>query len=118
MGILHAPGPSPVVARALERGGFALESWTMLTISQRLLAGALGIPFLPTRSIAGSSLADELRAAGGFAEIRDPFDPSRSQGVVRAYQPDVSFVHAWAADPAGNVYAGYTGAQYFRRFSK
>jgi acyl CoA:acetate/3-ketoacid CoA transferase alpha subunit/acyl CoA:acetate/3-ketoacid CoA transferase beta subunit len=97
------PGPSPVVARALERGRFALESWTMLTISQRLLAGALGIPFLPTRSIAGSSLADELRAAGGFAEIRDPFDPSRSQGVVRAYQPDVSFVHAWAADPAGNA---------------
>lgn len=97
------PGPSPVVARALAAGGFELENWTMLTISQRLLAAALGVPFAPTRSLQGSDLAEELRAAGGYAEVEDPFEPGRRTAVVRAYTPDLSFVHAWAADPAGNA---------------
>jgi len=97
------PGPSPITARALARGDLELENWTMLTISQRLLAGALGVPFMATRSIAGSSLAEELRESGGYAEVADPFGSVRPQGVVRAYQPDVSFVHAWAADRSGNA---------------
>ncbi|MCH2173776.1 glutaconate CoA-transferase [Myxococcota bacterium] len=97
------PGPSPVVARALERGDFELENWTMLTISQRLLAGAMGVPFLTTRSIQGSDMAEELERAGAYAEVEDPFEPGRQQGVVRAYRPDLSFVHAWAADASGNA---------------
>jgi acyl CoA:acetate/3-ketoacid CoA transferase alpha subunit len=97
------PGPSPVTARALARGRLELENWTMLTISQRLLAGAMGVPFLTTRSIAGSSLAADLAQAGHFAEIPDPFHAGRTQGVISAYHPDVSFVHAWAADRAGNA---------------
>jgi len=102
------PGPSPVVGRSLAEGAFELENWSMLTISQRLLAGAMGVPFLPTRSLAGSDMARELRESGGYAEVLDPFSESESgeaefQGVVRAYQPDIAFVHAWAADPAGNA---------------
>jgi len=98
------PGPSPVVARALAEGSLELESWSMLTISQRLLAGAMGVPFLPTRSLAGSDMARELADAGGYAEVADPFSPDGSpQGLVRAYRPDIAFVHAWAADPAGNA---------------
>lgn len=97
------PGPSAVVQRALERGQLELENWTMLTIPQRLLAGAMGVPFLPTRSLAGSSIGAEQAERGNFAEIADPFEPNRKTGVLRAYQPDISFVHAWAADPAGNA---------------
>ena len=97
------PGPTRVVGRALARGGFELENWSMLTLVQRLFAGALGLPFLPTRSLAGSSLADENAEKGLFAEIDDPFEPGRRQGVVRAYRPDLSLVYAWAADPAGNA---------------
>ena len=97
------PGPSPIIARALARKELEIENWTMLTISQRLLAGAMGVPFLTTRSIVGSSMAAELGKSGHFAEIPDPFDPDQRQGVIRAYHPDISFVHAWAADPAGNA---------------
>jgi acyl CoA:acetate/3-ketoacid CoA transferase alpha subunit/acyl CoA:acetate/3-ketoacid CoA transferase beta subunit len=97
------PGPTAVVARALAGGRFELENWSMLTIVQRLLAGAMGVPFLPTRSLAGSSLGEENAARGRFAEIDDPFEPGRRQGVVQAYQPDLSLVYAWAADPAGNA---------------
>ena len=97
------PGPSPVVTRALARGDFELENWTMLTISQRLLAGAMGVPFLTTRSLQGSDMAGELERAGAYAEVDDPFEPGRRQAVIRAYRPELSFVHAWAADPSGNA---------------
>ena len=97
------PGPSPVTRWALERGDFELENWTMLTIAQRLLAGAMGVPFLSTRSITGSSLATERLASGNYAELPDPFDPGRVQGVISAYRPDIAFVHVWAADRAGNA---------------
>ncbi len=97
------PGPSPVVARALAQRSLELESWSMLTISQRLLAGALGVPFFATRSLAGSDLGKQLAASGGYAEVEDPFHPGTMQGVVAAYRPDLAFVHAWAADPAGHA---------------
>lgn len=94
------PGPSPLVARALA-SGVEIENLTMLTIPQRLLAGALGVPFITTRSLAGSSLADE--APDTFREIPDPFDPVGRAGALKAYRPDIAFVHAWAADPSGNA---------------
>jgi acyl CoA:acetate/3-ketoacid CoA transferase alpha subunit/acyl CoA:acetate/3-ketoacid CoA transferase beta subunit len=98
------PGPSPVIRWAFERGdAFEIENWTMLTISQRLMAGALGVPFLTTRSIVGSTMAQENAAAGAYAEMDDPFNPGQRQGIVRAYNPDITFLHAWAADKSGNA---------------
>lgn len=97
------PGPSPVVARVLEAQSCVLEHWTMLTLSQRLLAGAQGVPFATTRSLIGSDMARELEGQGVYREIDDPFTPGSRQAVVRALRPDLAFVHAWAADPAGNA---------------
>ncbi len=97
------PGPSPVVARALEAKSCHFEHWTMLTLSQRLLAGAQGVPFATTRSLQGSDMAAELEAQGVYREVEDPFEPGRRQAVIRALQPDLALVHAWAADAAGNA---------------
>lgn len=97
------PGPSPVVARALEAGSCDFEHWTMLTLSQRLFAGAQGVPFTTTRSLQGSDMARELEAQGVYREVEDPFEPGRRQAVIRALQPDLALVHAWGADPAGNA---------------
>jgi acyl CoA:acetate/3-ketoacid CoA transferase alpha subunit/acyl CoA:acetate/3-ketoacid CoA transferase beta subunit len=97
------PGPSPVMWRALDRGDVEIENWTMLTISQRLLAGAMGVPFLPTRSLAGSTIGAELAEVGNYVEIADPSNPDETFGMLRAYRPDISFVHAWAADRSGNA---------------
>lgn len=97
------PGPSPVIHRALDRGDVEIENWTMLTISQRLLAGAMGVPFLPTRSLAGSTIGAELAETGKYIEMADPANPEETFGMIRAYRPDISFVHAWAADRSGNA---------------
>lgn len=97
------PGPSPVVQRALDSGEFELENWTMLTISQRLLGGCMGVPYFPTRSLAGSSIGEELKPSGNFIEMPVPGDGGATFGLLRSYRPDISFVHAWAADVYGNA---------------
>lgn len=94
------PAPNPVFQAARREGRVELENWSMLTLPLRLLAGAMGLPFLPTRSLSGSSMADEH--PGAFATIDDPFGGGRI-GVVKALQPDVAFVHALAADCWGNA---------------
>ena len=87
----------------------------MLTLPLRVLAGALGVPFLPTRSLLGSSMEEDNARDGDFLAVDDPFDPDRGSsageaaartgriGLVRALVPDVALFHAWAADRAGNV---------------
>jgi acyl CoA:acetate/3-ketoacid CoA transferase alpha subunit/acyl CoA:acetate/3-ketoacid CoA transferase beta subunit len=96
------PGPSPVVARALARG-LALENWTMLTISQRLFAGAQGVSATTTRSLVNSDLGRELEAQGLFREVPDPFRAGETLGLLPAIRPDLALVHVWAADAAGNA---------------
>jgi acyl CoA:acetate/3-ketoacid CoA transferase alpha subunit/acyl CoA:acetate/3-ketoacid CoA transferase beta subunit len=100
---IPTPGPSPVVQRALARGELELENLTMLTIPLRLLAGAMGLPLIPTRSLAGSSVGEQAAAAGSYLELDDPFGSGERVGLLRPYQPDVALAHVWAADPAGNA---------------
>lgn len=100
---IPTPGPSPAIQRALARGEFELENLTMLTIPLRLLAGAMGVPLIPTRSLADSSVGEEAARAGSYLQIDDPFGSGERVGLLRAYQPDVALAHVWAADPSGNA---------------
>ncbi len=94
------PGPSPIVQRAF-KDGVRFENWSLYTHLQRLQAAALGLEFLPTRSLLGTTMAKENASA--FKEIADPFGGEAPVGLVKALAPDLSLVHAWAADPAGNA---------------
>ena len=96
-----SPGPSHVIQRAYREGTVEIENWTLYSMQQRLMAGALGVGFMPTRSIAGSSMAEEN--SGCFTEITDPFDSSRRIGAVKALNTDIAIVHALAADRYGNT---------------
>jgi len=96
------PVPQPLIARAILSGELTVQNWTMLTMPLRLLAGAMGVPFLPTRSLLGSSMEEDNARDGDFIAADDPFEGGRV-GFVRALVPDVALFHAWAADRAGNV---------------
>ncbi|MFQ5615482.1 MAG: glutaconate CoA-transferase, partial [Anaerolineales bacterium] len=61
----------------------------------------LNLPFLPTRSILGSSLEDDL--GDRFRRMPNPFDPAETLGLVPALRPDLNLTHGWAADPEGNT---------------
>ena len=95
------PSPNRVFLRALKEGSLEIENWSIYTISLRLKAAALGVPFLPTHSLTGSDMEKENR--DDFMVIEDPFKSGRKIGMVRALQPDLTVIHAWMADPEGNA---------------
>ncbi len=93
--------PSGILQRAYKEKSVIIEDWSLCTITQRLMAGALGLPFMPTGSITGSSMEQENIQT--FKKIKDPFGSGRDTGLVKALNPDLSIIHAWAADPHGNT---------------
>jgi acyl CoA:acetate/3-ketoacid CoA transferase alpha subunit/acyl CoA:acetate/3-ketoacid CoA transferase beta subunit len=98
-------GPNPVVQKAYLSGEVEFENWTMLTVPQRLLAGAMGWSFTPTRSLIGSSMAEENKDS--FKIISDPFNPKEKIGLVKALRPDIAMIHGAAADQCGNLVMPY-----------
>ncbi len=93
--------PSKIVQQACEAGRIDMENWSLCSLQQRLMAAAMGLPFMPTRSVLGSSIAVENKAY--FKEMPDPFGSGAEVGILGALQPDVSILHGCAADEAGNV---------------
>ena len=98
-------GPNPVIRQAYLSGEVQFENWTMLTVPQRLLAGALGWGFSPTRSIIGSSMEEENKDS--FKVISDPFNPGEKMGLVKELRPDIALIHGAAADRCGNLILTY-----------
>lgn len=87
---------------AVERGTVGVEYLSALAVTYRYLAGALGLPHLPIRSMLGSDLLPPLVDAGVAREERDPFT-GEPIVLVRALRPDVAAICAQAADLDGNV---------------
>lgn len=73
-----SPGPNPIVQKAYLSGEVEFENWTMRTIPQRLLAGAMGWGFIPTKSILGSSMEEENKES--FMVMDDPFTQGGGSG--------------------------------------
>ncbi len=74
---------------------------TNFTIALGLQAGALGVPFLPTRTAMGS---DVPKGNHFFYQIISPFEPKETLLAVRAIAPDVTIVHVQRADAEGNAH--------------
>src|SRR5262245_31429002 len=72
---------------------------TNFTLALALQAGAMGVPFLPTRSAMGSDIP---RGNHFFYQIISPFEPKETLLAVRAIVPDVAIVQLQRADKHGN----------------
>jgi len=90
--------------RAVERGQprpIEVEDHSNFTIALGLLAGALGSPFIPTRSLLGTDL---LRSNPTFR-----VEPSPLTGeplvLVSALTPDIAILHAQRSDAEGRAHA-------------
>jgi acyl CoA:acetate/3-ketoacid CoA transferase alpha subunit/acyl CoA:acetate/3-ketoacid CoA transferase beta subunit len=106
------PSPNPVLVKAFREGRVIFEDWTMLTLNLRLLAGAMGLPFFPTKSICGSTMEKENEKS--FRLLSSPFDKGETIGLVQALNPDISLAHGLVADPEGNtiIAAPFAGNVY------
>ncbi|MFI6601565.1 CoA transferase subunit A [Nonomuraea sp. NPDC050536] len=88
--------------RAVERGQVSVGDHSHLAMASRFAAGALGLPYLPTRSLLGTDLLDGLVSEGVAVESVDPFS-GKPLVLLKAMTPDVALIHANRADVAGNV---------------
>jgi acyl CoA:acetate/3-ketoacid CoA transferase alpha subunit/acyl CoA:acetate/3-ketoacid CoA transferase beta subunit len=101
MDISPSGRPSKIMQQKWAAKEIEFENWSLCSLQQRLLAGAMGVEFMPTRSIADSSMAESN--SNGFKEITNPFDIDKTVGLVKALSPDVSIIHACMADEMGNT---------------
>ncbi|RJQ79152.1 MAG: CoA transferase subunit A [Desulfobacteraceae bacterium] len=103
--------------KAVQEGTLQVEDYSNYQMTLRFLAGAMGVPFLPTRS----SLGTDIIAKWGFSEemrraepklpdrklvvMENPFSGwggAEKVVLVPAINPDVTLIHVQKADRRGN----------------
>ncbi|BHH82250.1 CoA transferase subunit A [Desulforhopalus sp. 52FAK] len=93
----EAFGLSPCFRYLAERGLVEIEDWSNFNMSARFKAGAMGLPFIPSRGPLGSDLIKTNRTR----VIDCPFT-NRPLTLLPASNPDVAIIHVQAADKYGN----------------
>jgi len=104
--------------KAVQEGTIQVEDYTNYQMSLRFLAGAMGVPFLPTISSLGTDIIDTWGFSKQLRE-RTPQMPDQKLVVldnpfgewcgikktvlVPAINPDVTIIHAQKADRQGTV---------------
>ncbi len=94
---LEARGLSPHARRVVESGDLELCEWSNYTLALRFQAAAMGLPFLPTRSMAGSETFKHSAAR----TVLCPFT-GKKLVAIPALWPDVAVIHVHEADCFGN----------------
>lgn len=95
---LEARGLSPHARRVVESGQIELCEWTNYTLALRFQAAAMGVSFLPARSVAGTATFEHSAAK----PITCPFTNSEYVAIP-ALWPDVAIIHVHEADCYGNA---------------
>ena len=104
--------------REVESGRLKVTNLTNFAVALALQAGAMGVPFLPTRSALGSDLAKDneffKEMDSPFKELGEPQARPDGRGrpspredrlhAVKALVPDVTIVHVQRADGEGNAH--------------
>ncbi|OGL59575.1 MAG: CoA synthetase [Candidatus Tectomicrobia bacterium RIFCSPLOWO2_02_FULL_70_19] len=92
-------GVSRVMRSYTESKRAVFEEWSHMSIGLRYRAGAMGVPFLPMRSMMGSDVAGRLL---DLREMDCPFTGEKLL-LVPALNPDVALIHVQRCDPYGNA---------------
>ena len=113
-------GPAYNFQRACQEGpaasGFTYDDNSLQLSWLRLLAAAMGVPFLPSTSVFGSDILnpeyDTLKDMRGknpklgkkkYVTMKDPFFDGREVVLVPAAKPDVAIIHAHEGSEDGTI---------------
>jgi glutaconate CoA-transferase subunit A len=93
--------------RSMEKGiphKIELEEYTNLSLPLMLMAGALGMPFVPVKDMVGTDLmkVKSFMGENKYRMIESPFDGSPVM-LVPALNPDTAIIHVQQADEDGNA---------------
>jgi len=92
-------GVSKVMRLYTESKRARFEEWSHMAVGMRFRAGAMGVPFLPIRSMMGS---DVIRRLPEVREMTCPFTGEKLV-LVPALNPDVALIHVQRCDAYGNA---------------
>ncbi len=81
-----------------------VEEYTNLSLPMMLMAGAMGMPFVPVKDMVGTDLLNVKSFMGEnkYKMIDSPFD-GKPTLLVPALKPDVAIIHVQQADEYGNA---------------
>lgn len=98
-------GQHHCLKRAIEQGTLVTEEFSSLSMTFRYLAGSLGLPFIPIRSLNGSDILKQLqeKIPPPVGYLQDPFTGDNWL-VLKPLVPDVSVVQVQVADEDGNAW--------------
>lgn len=96
-------GQHHCINRAIEQGTLETEEFSSLSMTFRYLAGSLGLPFIPIRSLNGSDILQQLQKITPplVNRLQDPFT-GEDWLVLKPLIPDVAVVQVQVADEDGN----------------
>ena len=94
---LEARGLSPHSRRVVESGTVQVCEWSNYALAARFKAAAMGIPFIPARSMLGTDTFGKSAAR----TVRCPFT-GRPLAALPALYPDAAFIHVHESDCHGN----------------
>lgn len=98
-------GQHSCLNRAIEQGTLVREELSSLSMTFRYLAGSLGLPFLPIRSLNGSDILRQLQeiTPSPVSTLKDPFS-GEDWLVIKPLVPDVAVIQVQVADEDGNAW--------------
>jgi len=93
--------------RSMEKGvphKIEVEEYTNLSLPMMLMAGSMGMPFVPVKDMAGTDLLNvqSFMGEGKYKMIDSPF-AGKPTLLVPALNPDVGIIHVQQADENGNA---------------
>jgi len=95
---LEARGLSPQARRVMESGTVQVAEWSNYALAVRFRAAAMGVPYLPVRSMVGT----DTGKFSGAKEIICPYTGVKLLALPALY-PDVAAIHVHEADIYGNA---------------
>jgi glutaconate CoA-transferase subunit A len=93
-------GVSKVMRHYTERKLARFEEWSHMSIGLRYRAGAMGIPFMPSRAMVGSDVGH--RVGNDLKTMQCPFT-GETVALLPALNPDVVLIHVPRCDKYGNA---------------
>jgi acyl CoA:acetate/3-ketoacid CoA transferase alpha subunit len=93
------------INEAIEKNKINVEEFSGLSMSLRFLAVSLGMPFVPTKTLLGTDMLNNLlkKKSDAIKVMDSPFSNNDRIVLLKAINPEFAVIHAQIADEKGNV---------------
>jgi glutaconate CoA-transferase, subunit A len=104
-GGIETIGPGPNIRRRVEEGDLQIEDYTNFSMTMRLYGGAMGVPFMPVKSILGSDIETKTTFRSKKEKLALAECPFTGELVclVPSINPDYGVIQVQRVDTEGNV---------------